>query len=216
MIEAKDWWNVFTGYNQAIYPLQWIVMALAALLVLLQLSRPSVRKNRTLMLFLSAANLWNGCMFFIVIGTGLPSPLRFLQGALFIAAGIFLGIDAIRATSFIRMPTGRLPRVFTVLLLLLTFAYPLIGLLRGHGPFQFVYPGTLPCGTTALTLLLLSTALPKTGKPAYILLLLWAIPFAPLIQIPVFGVYEDAIMFIAGIYALVLLLYHVVKQKRTG
>jgi hypothetical protein len=39
----------------------------------------------------------------------------------------------------------------------------------------------------------------------HILLLFWAIPFAPLIQIPRYGVYEDTIMLTAGICSLVML-----------
>jgi len=35
------------------------------------------------------------------------------------------------------------------------------------------------------------------------LLLLWAIPFPILIQIPQFGAYEDGIMVVLGVYALV-------------
>jgi hypothetical protein len=40
------------------------------------------------------------------------------------------------------------------------------------------------------------------------LLALWAIPFPLFIQIPKFGVYEDAIMLVLGIYALVMLVVH--------
>jgi hypothetical protein len=67
-------------------------------------------------------------------------------------------------------------------------------------------PGTFPCPTTALGLLLLTTALPQVDKIIYILLLFCAIPFTPFIQISRYGVYEDAILFAAGIYSLVLLL----------
>ena len=59
--------------------------------------------------------------------------------------------------------------------------------------------------TTALGLILLTTALPRVDKIAYILLLVWAIPFPPFVQIPKYGVFEDAIMFLIGIYSLILL-----------
>ena len=38
------------------------------------------------------------------------------------------------------------------------------------------------------------------------MLLFWAIPFPPVIQIPKYGVYEDTIMFVVGLYALVMLI----------
>jgi hypothetical protein len=36
-------------------------------------------------------------------------------------------------------------------------------------------------------------------------LLVWAIPFPILIQLPKFGVYEDAIMLLTGLYAVAML-----------
>ena len=62
---------------------------------------------------------------------------------------------------------------------------------------------------------ILTTALPPVDKIACILLLLWAIPFPPFIQIPKYGVYEDAIMFVGGVYSLILLLrYWKVEDPR--
>jgi hypothetical protein len=90
--------------------------------------------------------------------------------------------------------------------MLLVFCYPLFGIAFGHHFASLIMPGTFPCPTTALGLLMLTTALPRVNKIAYILLLLWAIPFPPFIQIPKYGVYEDAIMFISGVYSLILLL----------
>jgi hypothetical protein len=66
-------------------------------------------------------------------------------------------------------------------------------------------PGTLPCPTTALALVLLTTALPGVDKIIYFILLFWAIPFPPFIQIPKYGVYEDGIMLGVGIYGLIML-----------
>jgi hypothetical protein len=90
--------------------------------------------------------------------------------------------------------------------MLLVFCYPLFGIAFGHHFPSLIIPGTFPCPTTAFGLIMLTTALPRVNKIAYILLLLWAIPFPPFIQIPKYGVYEDAIMFISGIYSLILLL----------
>jgi hypothetical protein len=57
----------------------------------------------------------------------------------------------------------------------------------------------------ALSLLLLTTALPQVDRVIYILLLICAIPFTPFVQIARYGVYEDTILFATGIYSLVLL-----------
>jgi hypothetical protein len=70
----------------------------------------------------------------------------------------------------------------------------------------------------------MSFALPATGwrKHAtlalmilvfsYLLLLFWAIPFSPFIQIPKYGFYEDGIMFAIGVYSLIWLL----KDRKIG
>ena len=213
MISAKDWWAVFTHYNETFYPMQWIVMILATALILWVFIKPSRMANRILMSFLALSNAWTGMMFFIIIGTGLPSPLRFIQGSLFVVIGLLLGIDAISGKTEIKLSNQKIEKNITLLLLFVIATYPFIGMLRGHSVYQLVYPGTLPCATTALTLLLLSTALPNTNKGAYILLLIWAIPFAPLIQIPVFKVYEDIIMFVIGLYSLIALIVKSRKER---
>ena len=69
------------------------------------------------------------------------------------------------------------------------------------GRYRFPFP----CPTAALALVLLANSLPRADRILYILLLFWAIPFAPFIQIPRYGVYEDTIMFLVGIYSLVML-----------
>lgn len=146
----------------------------------------------------------------------LPVPLKYAQSGLFVAAGILLGLDLLTSEPELHLPQkGRL-RTITFVLLAVTALYPVIGLLRGHSRSQLIYPGTLPCGSTAFALVILSASLPRVNKPVYILLLLWAIPFAPLIQIPVFKVYEDSIMVIIGLYALIRLITAWHSQKRTA
>jgi len=45
--------------------------------------------------------------------------------------------------------------------------------------------------------------------------LLWAIPFPIMIQIPQFGVYEDSIMLLSGLYTLGLWIYEQIKKKNS-
>jgi hypothetical protein len=103
------------------------------------------------------------------------------------------------------LPTVAWQMDATVLLMLLVFCYPLFGILSGNSFTSLIMPGTFPCPTTALGLLLVTMALPQVDKIIYILLLLCAIPFTPFYQIAKYGVYEDTILFTTGIYSLVLL-----------
>lgn len=206
MITASDWWVGLTNYNISLFPLQPIVMVLATALTLLLLFKPCKATSTAMKVFLASSMLLNGIVFFIVLGTNLPSPLKYFQGSLFIAIGILLVIDVFTNWSILQLPSKGTKRNITYILLVLTALYPVWGLLRGHNFMQLIYPGTVPCGSTAFALIILAASLPKVNKAPYVLLLVWAIPFAPLIQIPKFRVYEDAIMLIVGIYALVMLI----------
>jgi hypothetical protein len=106
------------------------------------------------------------------------------------------------------LPANSLQRGITLGLLLIVQCYPVIGMVLGRPLQETIVPGTFPCPTTAMALVLLGTSVPRVDKVLYILLLFWAIPFAPFIQIPRYGVYEDTIMFGVGIYAFVMLVRH--------
>ena len=99
--------------------------------------------------------------------------------------------------------------------LLVINAYPLWGLLIGHPADKLIYPGSFPCPTTALALALIIFAREKRNPLLYLLLLIWAIPFPPTVQMPKYGAHEDLIMFLTGIAALVNLAFHF-SGRRTG
>lgn len=90
----------------------------------------------------------------------------------------------------------------------LIFVYPFASMAFGHGFPHTVATGSYPCPTTALGLFMLTLALPRADRLAYVLLLFWAVPLPPMIQIPKYGVYEDAIMQGVGLYALMQLIRH--------
>lgn len=206
MISVQNWWDGLINYNTTLFPLQLVIMAVAFIVTLLLRFKQSTTSSNIMKAFLSFSMLFNGIMFFIVLGDKLPSPLKYLQGGLFITIGILLMIDIFTGWSKLSFPPKGIKRNITYILLFIVALYPIVGLLRGHNAMQLIYPGTLPCGSTAFALIILAASLPKVKKVPYALLLIWAIPFAPLIQIPQFKVYEDIIMFFVGVYALTMLI----------
>ena len=78
---------------------------------------------------------------------------------------------------------------------------------------KMIIPGIYPCPTTALALILISGNIRKIDWKIFILLLIWAIPFPIFIQIPQFGVYEDGIMLLIGLYSLGLWIFEYIKIK---
>ena len=168
-------------------------------------------------LYLTIAFAWNGIMFFLILAKDITGESygNYCFGSLFIIVSLLFAIDLFRQKMRFSLRASEWRTSFTVGLLVLVFCYPLVGIALGHSSARLIMPGTFPCPTTALGLILLTTAIPRVYKIAYILLLVWAVPFPPLIQLPKYGVYEDAIMFACGIYSLILLVRYW-KVKDTG
>jgi hypothetical protein len=161
-------------------------------------------------LFLSIAFAWNGIMFYMILAKDMAgdSHGNYIFGSVFIIVSVLFAVDLFRQKMQFSLPTVGWRKYATLVLMLLVFCYPLFGIAFGHSFTSLIMPGTFPCPTTALGLLLLTTALPQVDKIIYILLLFCAIPFTPFVQISKYGVYEDVILFTTGIYSLVLLLRH--------
>ncbi len=103
-------------------------------------------------------------------------------------------------------PQSRWQRIVTLLLFALVLAYPLVSFLLGHR-----YPGynnPLPAlSADRVCPDLLSAALPQVDRKVYILLLVWAMMALPKV-FGLFNVREDTILFLVGIYSLVMLILH--------
>jgi hypothetical protein len=149
---------------------------------------------------------WISLVFFLTLGRGLAGSLFY--SALFMAMAILFMVDTFRQKLDFRLSEASLNKGLTLGLSALVFSYPLISMALGRPWEKALVPGAFPCPTAALALVVLATSLPRVDRFLYILLLFWAIPFAPFIQIPRYGVYEDMVMFGVGIYALVMLVRH--------
>jgi len=214
MANSNDWWGMINHYNESIYPLQLIIMAIGIALCVYLLFGDKNRGSFIAKIYLAICNLWIGIGFFLVLGKALPAPIRQIQGALFIFIGLLFVIDIFTNVTTIAIPKKGQKRVIAILLLFVVMMYPVVGLLLGRNAQMIIYPGTLPCATTALSLVLLVASLPKANKLLFMPLLIWAIPFPPLIQIPQYHVYEDGIMFLIGIYALFSLAISMIKKRK--
>jgi predicted pyridoxine 5'-phosphate oxidase superfamily flavin-nucleotide-binding protein len=214
MLSSQDWWNVISNYNESIFPMQLVVMLVGIVATLYLIYRPNAKANVVIKGYLSFCNLWIGSVFFMVLGEGFGSPLKYIQGTAFITIGLFLAIDIFTKRTQFAFPKNGFIRYSTIGLLIVVAIYPVVGVILGRSINELIYPGTLPCATTALALIFFSAALPKANKATYALLLVWALPFAPLIQIPKYHVYEDGIMFGVGVYALIAFVVSIIKAKK--
>ena len=208
MIAKDEFWQVMEAYGAQIRPAQ-IVFYIAAILLVGWLFLKAGRiQTLFAKLYLSTAFAWNGIAFYFVLATDMAGDSygNYVFGSVFIIVSVLFAVDLFRQKMQFSLPTFGWRKYATLVLTLLVFCYPLFGMAFGHSFTSLIMPGTFPCPTTALGLLLLTMALPQVDKMIYILLLICAIPFTPFVQIARYGVYEDTILFAIGVYSLVLLL----------
>lgn len=206
MLPANEWWGILEAYGAAVWPAQ-AVFYLAGLVLtgLLFRSRHPIY-NLLTKLYFTLSFGWISLVFFLTLGRALAGNVFF--AALFLIIACLFAVDCFRHRMDFRLPEAGPPRTLALGLTVIVWSYPLISLALGRPWAQMIVPGTFPCPTTALALVLLTNALPRANKTLFILLLFWALPFAPFIQIPRYGVYEDLIMFVTGIHGFVMLVTH--------
>jgi len=210
MITAEQWWRIVKAYGAQIWPAQIVFYTAAVLLTGWLFLKPGRVHSWFAKLYLSIAFAWNSIVFFLTLAKGITgnSYGNYFFGGIFGIVAILFAVDLFSGKMQFALPEIKGRRYTTLAFLLLVLCYPLLGIALGRGLKDLLVPGVIPCPTTAFSLILLTTALPHANKLAYMLLLLWAIPFPPIFQIPKYGVYEDVIMFASGIYSLILLMRH--------
>jgi hypothetical protein len=207
MIPRDEFWRIMESYGARIMPVQVVFYIAGILFVGWLLLRPGRIQSLLVKLYLSIAFAWNGIAFYFVLARDMAGDSygNYVFGSGFIIVSALFAVDLFRQKMRFVLPEAGCRRPATLVLTLLVFCYPLFGIALGHSFARLMVPGAFPCPTTALGLLLLTTALPQVDRVIYILLLICAIPFTPFVQIARYGVYEDAILFATGIYSLVLL-----------
>jgi hypothetical protein len=207
MVARDEFWSIMAAYGARIMPVQLVFYVAAILAVGWLFLGPGRIQSLLAKLYLSIAFAWTGVAFFFVLARGIAggSYGNYFVGAAFLVVAVLFAVDMFRQKMQFVFPGAGCRRYTTLVLTVLVFCYPLFGMAFGHSFPALIVPGTFPCPTTALGLLLLTTALPQVDKIAYILLLLCAIPSTPFVQIARYGVYEDTILLATGIYSLALL-----------
>lgn len=199
-MDTEAWWNQVAAYNEAVFPMQVVMVAAAVVLLYILIFKPTPRNNNLMKGYLSFVCAWNAFVFFSVYGRELPGAI--LGVPLFAAAAGLFAWDIRAGKIQFRFPEALWQKCVTGILILCAFFYPVIGAVLGH-----VYPeactfGTMPCPTTVFALALLAAAAPQVDKKVYIVLLVWALPaFGKCLG--AMDLYEDCILFWAGVYALI-------------
>ena len=207
MVTRGEFWNIMGAYGARIWPIQVIFYLVAIFLTGWLILKPGRHQSLFTKSFLSLAFAWNGILFYMTLAKGMAGDSRgnYFFGALFLLVAALFAFDLFRQKMQFALPMVGWRKYITLSLIMLVFCYPILGILSDRDVTSLILPGAYPCPTVALALLLLTMALPQVNTLIYILLLFLAIPFTPFFQIARYGVYEDTILFIVGIYGLVLL-----------
>lgn len=210
MVSAEKWWSQVGAYNEAVFPMQIVMLAVALVLSCFLFAKPEPKIGKLMKAYLSFAFFWNGIVFFMIFGKELPG--KFLGIPLFVLLGILMAWDIHTNKIQLKFPGTTWQKSLLVLLILCSFLYPLIGYVFGHYYPEACTFGVMPCPTTVFALALLAASIPKVDKKIYILLLLWALPAVGKC-LGAMDLYEDCVLFWTGVYALILL---IINWKKIG
>jgi hypothetical protein len=164
---------VFEKYNQAIFPMQFVLILVTVIVIFLAASRkPS--KNKIISGLLGLLWLWTGIVYHLIFFTAI-SPPAYLFGTLFIFQGLLFlyeGVAKNRLSFRVSQKNyGILGTIFIVYALVI---YPLLGYALGH-----IFPASptfgTPCPTTIFTFGLLLWTNKKVPLSLLIIPVLWSI-----------------------------------------
>lgn len=159
MLPSNEWWAILNAYGAAVWPAQ-AVFYLLGLVLLVLLFRSSTPIASLLMkLYFAFSFGWISLVFFLTNGKGLAGSAFF--SALFMVIAILIALDGFRRRMDFHLPENAPQRGITLGLTLIVLCYPLFSVALGRPLQESIVPGTFPCPTTALALVLLTTSLPR-------------------------------------------------------
>jgi len=170
----EQFFDVFAGYNEAIWPAQLVAYALgiAAAAHVFQAAR---RNERVTIGTLAGLWLWTGIVYHWVYFSEINSA-AYLFGLLFVAqAGALFYFAEMRGTLRLGQAPGWTPFIGVGLIVYALLLYPMIGSLSGH-----VYPrapsfGLTPCPLAIYTFGLLLLSVSTVPKLLLVVPLLWSL-----------------------------------------
>lgn len=193
-----QFFDVFGRYNAAIWPLQWVLGAMAIIAVMAVMSA-QVFRIRLALIFVAGLWFWTGAGYHFAFFARI-NPAAWLFGSLAIIQGLLLLWAVRKQTARMRPRTGLKISVAASLIFYALIVYPLIGASGHHYPSTPTFGAPCPIAIFTLGWLCLFSA------PAYLLIIpsIWAIigSFGAF----QFGVIQDYAMPLAAILAIVVYL----------
>jgi hypothetical protein len=169
----REFLDLFVRYNETVWPLQWLLNALA-LIVLVLAMRRTTGAARAAMVVLAALWLWAGAVYDIGFFSKI-NPAAMLFGAVFLVEAALLAWSGFRRRGpAFSARDGLAAAAGWAMIVYALVAYPVLGYLLGHR-----YPASptfgLPCPTTIFTFGVLLWLEPAPPWWLLVVPLLWAL-----------------------------------------
>ena len=191
---TEQFFWVFEKYNQAIFPMQFVLILVAIASVTLAVN-PKPFANKTISILLGFLWLWAGVVYHLTFFTEISPPAYFFgvlfvfQGWLFLYEGVVRNRLSFRASQRFHGILGAILIVYALAI------YPLIGYALG-----LIFPTSptfgVPCPTTIFTFGLLLWTDKKVPSSLLIIPILWSLVGTSAALI--FGIKEDFGLLVAG------------------
>ncbi|MBC7942066.1 MAG: hypothetical protein H7Z19_20310 [Chitinophagaceae bacterium] len=170
---SDQFYRVFRGYNEAIWPAQWLLVALALVAVGLVL-RPSRWSGVGVSTILAFLWMWIAIAYHLVFFAGINPAAYGFAAVSAVGAAVFVWQGVFRRRLHFRWSSG--PRSYTgaALVAFALVVYPAWLFYSGHA-----YPAMatfgLPCPTTLFTIGLLAFAAPPYLRSPLVVPVLWCL-----------------------------------------
>ncbi len=201
---VTEFYDVFSAYNTAVWPMQLLLMALGVLAIVL-LVRQRSYSSVGISVIITALWVWQALAYHLAFFTAI-NPLAYGFATLFMAgAGVFFWQGVIRRKLNFK-PTattdGWRARVGWGLMIFAWFVYPAWTYLAGHRYPAFPTFG-LPCPTTVFTIGLLSFLVKPYPRSVFVVPVSWCCVGSQAAFM--FDVQADLGLIVAGVLGVVLL-----------
>jgi hypothetical protein len=186
--------QIFEKYNQAVFPIQFVLI-LAAIISVSLAANPKLFTNKTISGLLGFLWLWTGIVYHFIFFTKI-SPPAYLFGALFILQGLLFLYEGVARNCLSFRISQKFYGIFGAIFITYALAiYPLIGYALGR-----VFPSSptfgVPCPTTIFTFGLLLWTDKKVPFRLLVIPVLWSIVRTSAALN--FGIKEDFGLTVAG------------------
>ena len=170
---VDDFFDVFSAYNEAIWPAQILAYALAALVLWMMITRHR-RAGRMTAVVLAIFWLWNGIAYHLAFFAPINPAANLFAPLFLVQALLFIGVAALGSGLPVSLTLSWRGAAGAACIAYALLFYNLIGVAAGHGWPGAPMFGVAPCPTTIFTIGLLLLAAARLPIWLLAIPVLWA------------------------------------------